>query len=259
MEKTSRGNKRKYSVPAVDIAFKILTLLSRKNYRKSKLSEIAKALSLNPTTCFRILYQLDELSIVSYDQVTKEYTLGPYLLVLGERAKEHLHDISLIKPYMERLTAETNLTATLYTRVGENRVTIIAKEEADFGVNASIGRHFSLADGAYGKCIMAHLNEEDWDYYIGLNEESKKSSKREIERIKDEFKEIKEIGYAISYGETIKGIFGVAAPILSYTNKVDMSISLVGLTAQYEKEDLIEIGLVIKEVAAEITNKIKNV
>ena len=41
-----KKKKTMYNVPAVDNAFKILTLLSRKKFSKSNLTEISKALSL---------------------------------------------------------------------------------------------------------------------------------------------------------------------------------------------------------------------
>src|SRR4051812_28487495 len=99
-----KRKKTMYNVPAVDNAFKILTLLSRKKFSKSNLTEISKALSLTPTTCFRILQQLEELSIVRFDKSSKRYSLGPYLVVLGERAKENQFDISAIIPYLESLS-----------------------------------------------------------------------------------------------------------------------------------------------------------
>ena len=80
--------KRKYSVPALENAFGILKLLSRKRFRESTVTEIANALSLSPATCYRILQSLEGLSIVRYLEDKKRYTLGPYLVVLGERAKE---------------------------------------------------------------------------------------------------------------------------------------------------------------------------
>ena len=108
--KQEKSMEKKYSVPAVNTAFKLITLLSRKRYQNSTLTEIANALSLNPTTCFRILYELQELSVVKYDQRTKRYSLGPYLVVLGERAKEHLYDLSIINSYLEKMTAQTGIT-----------------------------------------------------------------------------------------------------------------------------------------------------
>ena len=90
MEIQKEKEKKKYSVPALENAFSILKLLSRKRFQESTVTEIANALQLSPATCYRILQSLETLSIVRYLEDKKRYTLGPYLVVLGERAKEHL-------------------------------------------------------------------------------------------------------------------------------------------------------------------------
>lgn len=109
--------KTKYSVPALENAFAILSLLSRTRFRESTVTEIANALSLSPATCYRILQSLEKLSIVRYLEDKKRYTLGPYLVVLGERAKEHLDYISIIMPYLEKLTKESGMTSFLVNKI----------------------------------------------------------------------------------------------------------------------------------------------
>lgn len=249
--------KKRYSVPAVDTAFRIITLLSRKKYKSSTLTEISNTLSLNPTTGFRILYELQRLSIVKYDPKTKHYSLGVYLVVLGERAKEHLYDLSIINSYLEKMTAETGLTTFLVSRVGRNRSTIVSKVEGEnFGVNVSVGRHFDLLDGAYGKCIIAYADEEDLEHCLSLNTRFKEADSIEIEELKNELREVKKNRYAISYDETIKGIFGVAAPIINFNNQVEMSIAFVGMSAQYEEDELQPLIDLIRESADEISGKL---
>lgn len=249
--------KRKYSVPAVETAFRIITLLSRKKYNKSTLTEIANALELNPTTCFRVLHELQQLSIVKYDATVKRYTLGPYLVVLGERAKEYLHDITIINEYLEKMTAATGLTTFLVSRVGRNRSTIVSKVEGEnFGVNVSVGRHFELLDGAYGKCIIAYASEEDLAYCLPLSKRFTEADATEIDRFKKELLDVKKNGYAISYNETIKGIFGVAAPIMNFNDQVEMAIAFVGMCAQYQEDELQPLIDQIKESAQAINRRL---
>jgi DNA-binding IclR family transcriptional regulator len=250
--------KRKYSVPAVETTFRILRLLSRKRFRESTLTEIATALSISPATCFRILHLLEELSIVRYEKSAKRYTLGPYLVVLGERAKEHLNYISICMPYLESVSKQTGLTSALANQIGDNKLTFVAKVEgSDFGINVSVGRHFAITDGAYGKCFMAFMDKAERDYHLRNGEGLRTLSEEEIVSLEQELEEVKRDGYAISYGEYIKGICGVAAPIFSDDEKVEMSIALMGMTAQFNKKELHSMGLLIKSAAEEITQKIR--
>lgn len=249
--------KKKYSVPAVASAFKMITLLSRKKYQSSTLTEISNALSINPTTCYRVLYELQELSVVKYDPRNKRYTLGPYLVVLGERAKEHLFDLSLINAHLEKLTATTGITSFLVSRVGRNRSAIVSKVEGDnFGVKVSVGRHFDLADGAYGKCLIAYASPEDLEYSLQNSERISHFSKQELKGFKQELLEVKKNGYAVSYNETIKGIFGVGAPIVNFNDQVEMSIAFAGVCAQYQRDELKPLIDLISIAARDISSEL---
>ncbi|AXF55209.1 IclR family transcriptional regulator [Salicibibacter kimchii] len=252
------NGKRKYSVPAVEVAFRILTLLSRKKFSQSNLTEIANALSLQPTTCFRVLQQLREDAIVHYDKRTKQYSLGPYLVVLGERAKENSLDIAIILPYLEELSERTGLTSVLVNRIGNTRTTFVAKNEGeDFGLNVSVGRHFSIVDGAYGKCMLAYMEEEESNELLQEVQHTRSLSDDEMNRLKADLPVIRDHGYATNYGETINGVFGVAAPIFNMDDNVDMTINLLGMTAQYDEDELIPKGELLKETAERINAKIK--
>lgn len=259
MENHKTKEKRKYSVPAVENAFEILKLLSRKRFQESTVTEIANALSLSPATCYRILQSLEELSVVRYLEEKKRYTLGPYLVVLGERAKEHLDYISIIMPYLEKVTRETGMTSVLVNKISEEQLAITAKvEPGDYGVSVSVGRHYSITDGSYGMCFLAYMDKIDREYHLKHDRKGLKSFSNEVMKfVEIEIDKVKNEGFSISYGEYVKGICGIAAPIFTGKNKVEMSIAVLGLTAQYDLQELHEKALMLKGAAEEITNKIK--
>jgi DNA-binding IclR family transcriptional regulator len=258
-EKEQEKEKRKYSVPALENAFTILKLLSRKRFQESTVTEIANALSLNPATCYRILQSLEGLSIVRYLEDKKRYTLGPYLVVLGERAKEHLNYINIIMPYLEDLTKKTGMTSILVNRIAEEKLAIVAKAEAsDFGISVSVGRHFSITDGSFGMCFLAYLEKDERAKFLKHDYGLKTFTDDEILSIEQDIEKIQENGYYITYGEYMRGICGVAAPIFTNGNKVELSIELIGFVSQYEKEDLQLEGIMVKNAAEEITRKLRN-
>ena len=259
MEVEKTKGKRTYSVPALENAFAILTLLSRKRFQESTVTEIANVLSLNPATCYRILQSLEKLAIVRYLADKKRYTLGPYLVVLGERAREHLDYINIIMPYLESLTKETGMTSFLVNKISDEKVAIVAKIEAsDFGVSVSIGKHFSIIDGSFGMCFLAYMDKDLRNYYLKQERGLKSFSDEEIALMDGIIEKIKQEGFYITYGEYIKGMCGIAAPIVSSGNTVDMSISLIGSTSQYEMKDLEKRAILIKEAAYDIGKKISN-
>ena len=206
---------------------------------------------------FRILQQLEELSIVRFDKSSKRYSLGPYLVVLGERAKENQFDISAIIPYLESLSDTSGLTTFLVSRIGKKRSTIIAKSEGEaFGINVSVGRHFSVVDGSYGKCLLAFMNGEEAIDLLRTNTGLRTMSKEELQDLVNEFSLIRENGYATTYGEYIDGIVGISSPIFNNDGSVDMVISIIGFTAQLDEKKIAEMGQLIKNIGQEISFKI---
>lgn len=259
MENQKMKEKRKYSVPALENAFAILKLLSRKRFQESTVTEIANALSLNPATCYRILQSLEGLSIVRYIEDKKRYTLGPYLVVLGERAKEHLNYITTIMPYLEELTKKTGMTSILVNKIGEEKLAIVAKVEAnDFGVSVSVGRHFSITDGSFGMCFLAYMEKTEREYFLRQDRGLKSFTDEEIHFIEGEIDKIRRNGYYITYGEYIKGLCGIAAPIFTNDERVELSVELIGFASQYEKEDLHSKGIYLKQASEEISRRLRN-
>ncbi len=250
--------KQKYSVPAIENAFSILRLLSRNRFKESTITEISNALNLNPATCYRLLRVMEEMAIVRYMEEKKRYTLGPYLVVLGERAKEHLDYLMIIQPYLERLSKVTQMSAILVNKINERKLAIVSKAEAsDFGVTVSVGRHFSITDGSFGLCLLAYFDQEKRTAILKEDSGLKTYTDEDIALMEHEFEALKDRGYHITYGEYIKGVCGIAAPIFTQGDKVEMSIELIGFTSRHDKEDLEEKGLLIKEVTDEISRKLR--
>ncbi|KMY44489.1 hypothetical protein AC622_09710 [Bacillus sp. FJAT-27916] len=250
--------KQKYNVPALENAFSILRLLSRNRFKESTITEISNALNLNPATCYRLLRVMEEMAVVRYMEDKKRYTLGPYLVVLGERAKEHLDYLLIIQPYLERLAKDTQMTAILVNKINDRKLAIVSKAEAsDFGVTVSVGRHFSISDGSFGLCLLAYLDKEKRKDILHAGTGLKTYTETEIEAMEKELDTLKKRGYHITYGEYVKGLCGIAAPLLTHGDKVEMSIELIGFTSRHDKADLEGKGLLIKEAAMEISRKLK--
>ncbi|MFC4025281.1 IclR family transcriptional regulator [Oceanobacillus longus] len=255
IEGTSLADK-KYSVPAIVNAFEILKLLSRNKYKESTLTEVANAVNLTAPTCYRLLQQLKELSLVRFDNNKKRYTLGTYLVILGERAKESLDFISIIEPYLAELTRGTGLTSLLANRVDDQRLTQIAKNEGeDFGIKISIGRHFNILDGdSYGKCFLAFMNEEERDELLKNENENYRL------KVVTELNDYKSYGFSWSYSKgnrsRFPGIFGVSSPIYLEKGRLELCVSVVGMTAQFTEEEVIKtIGPQVKLIADQINQE----
>ncbi|WP_417414620.1 IclR family transcriptional regulator [Hoeflea sp.] len=249
--------KRKYLVPSVETSFKILKLLSSSQHRESTLTQIAKELSINVSTCFRILQVLEEMSVVHYNKRTKQYTLGSYLVILGERAKEYMSYIRLCRPYLEDISRKTGLTSVLIQRIRPSKLAYVDKVDgSDFSINITVGKRFDVADGSFGMCFVAHMNEADRKLYLEANNVFKQKNPEEKDEYLRRVNQVKEQGYAITYGDFSKGIFGLSAPVFNEEGEVILTISAFGATTVSQREDLESIGEIVKAAAADASRKL---
>ena len=257
MPETEKKQKRKYSVPAVETSFKILRLLSTEQFRESTLTEIANAIGANPSTCFRVLHLLEELSVVHYNKRTKRYTLGPYLVILGERAKEFMDYIKICKPYLERVRNHTGLTTVLIQRVSRTRLASIDKIDGkEFSLNVSLGRRYGIGEGSFGMCFIAHLDTEKRLEYLQHSKVFQQKTEEEKAEFLRRLDQVKEQGYAITYGDFTPGVFGLAAPIFNEERDVILAISSFGYTASLKREQLVPMAEFIRDVANEVSRKL---
>lgn len=243
----------KYESPSVNKAASILNFLSRYKYSSSTLGEISTSLSINKSTCLRILKSLEEEKFVSYNSRTKQYSLGSYLVVLGSRAYELTKYLNLSKLFLERLVDSTSLTSVLFERVNQDRLVLISKEEPkkDLRVNISIGSKFPLTDVSYGMWILAYMEEEERSIYLskGLRKVTPYTIVETDEYLL-RLKKAKEDGYIVSFEEYVKGVVAISAPIFNHNSEVDLVIGCLGFSSMTTCE-IDKAASIVKETAKE--------
>lgn len=258
MEK--HNQKEKAEVPALESAIKILEYLSRYKNKERSLSQISKNLSINKSTCHRILKLLNYYRFVSLDEDSKQYNLGSYLIILGSRALDLIDYLKLAKPYLKWVCDQTKLTSVLLEPVAHDRLMYVAKEEPDLPdntvqVTVKLGQHFPLTSASFGKCYLAFIEEEKMDDIIQKVNFKQFTDKSitDLETFKKSLNEVRLNGYAVSYEEHTPGVFGVAAPIFDPYGNITMVIACVGLASGVNKDYLSFCGEKLKEASNMIT------
>ncbi len=244
-------------VPAVESAVRILEYLSRYKHRSSSLSDISKSLSINKSTCHRILKVLAHYHIVVCDEETKHYSLGSYLIALGTRASEFTDYLEISKPVLKWLCSETQQTCVLLEPISNNKLMYVAKEEANLPVRVTvnIGQQFPLTGASFGKCFLAFMEDSKAEQLIKHNGFKQFTSKSitNISQFKQEIQRIRLQGYAQSYEEHTPGVYGIAAPIFDAHCSVNMVIGCVGLSHLLGSRSIDDYGSQVVEASRKIT------
>ncbi|HEV2457308.1 MAG TPA: IclR family transcriptional regulator [Ktedonobacterales bacterium] len=245
-----------YHVPSVALAAQALKLLSRHKYKCCSLKVIAEKLEASPTTCLRVLRTLEHEGFVRFDQATKMYSLGPYLIPLGNRAAELNDAITRASHEIKRIAALTGLTTGLLQRWDDRLVYIASAEPPAENVRLSIsvGQATPLASGAHGRCFLAFDDEAEWQRFIaaGLRPITQATITDPNHFVKA-LREVRRNGYAVSHGEFNPGFSAVDVPIFGKTGRVELVISCMCVTAQLDDERLAAVVKLLRATARKLS------
>ncbi|MCL6612003.1 MAG: IclR family transcriptional regulator [Peptococcaceae bacterium] len=254
---------QKSAVPSVEYAIKILDFLSRFKNRKSSLAEISRALAISKSTCLRILRVLRHYGLVYYDEETRKYSLGEYLVVLGSRAADFSDRLAVCRPHLAALCRKTGLTCVLVGPAPQNRLMYVAKEEPDVDVriNVTVGQYFPITGASFGKCFLAFMDEEEAGRVIS-EAGIKQFTSRTITNL-DEFKKnlqaVRRLGYAYSFEEHTQGVSALAAPVFDSGGKVVLVAACLGTPALLNESNMQGIRDAVLDAAGRMTRDLGGV
>ncbi|WP_461186832.1 IclR family transcriptional regulator [Arthrobacter sp. Z4-13] len=128
--------------------------------RPQRLSDLARACGMSLPTTLRILRVLQDFGMVS--QTDKSYRIGPAVL---PAARSYLENDPLVvssRPILQQLATQTGLTASLYTRLGFERILVARVDgEAPLRYDLPLGKRLPLTLGAAGKILLASAPVEE--------------------------------------------------------------------------------------------------
>lgn len=249
-----------YRVPSVALAAQTLKLLSRHKYKSCSLKDIADKLNASPTTCLRVLRTLEQEDFVHYDPETKRYSLGPYLIPLGNRAAELNDAFTRAASEIKRVASLTGLTTALVQRWDDRLVYIATAGAAPEDtrrtrLSISAGQPAPLTNGAHGRCFLAYDDEPEWQRHIAaglpaLTPDSITDPQRFIEALR----EVRRNGYAVSHGEYRMGMSAVDVPIFDKTGRVDLVMTCIYVTSQVDAASLSDVISVLRAASRKLSD-----
>ncbi|MCW1250235.1 IclR family transcriptional regulator [Acaricomes phytoseiuli] len=200
-------------------------------------ADTAAELGLHRSIVYRILRTLEDHDLVSRD-ASGRYCPGPGLAVLARSVARDLQ--SAAAPRLQHIAKTLGITAFLAVQEGEDCVTLLAEEPHHTGITTVAqrpGSRHPLSSGAPGIALQSMLSESAWEQlHPGLP-------------YRQESREARERGYAVSHDEVIAGLRSVAAPIRA-SNQRAAAIAVVYLSTEHSEA---VIGELLRETAEQIT------
>ncbi|ANG64411.1 IclR family transcriptional regulator [Marinobacterium aestuarii] len=215
--------------------------------------DIARQLSINPSTCFNILRTLVVEDVVDFNPMSKRYSAGAGLARLVEQLVTQGQRVQLAKPLLQNLAAQQRVTVTLWRRVGPDRIVIVssAASPADVRIDMAEGQRLPMLMGASGRLFATQVNLDDPDIQANF-ERIRWARPLSFTAYREEVRLAAERGWAMDDGHFSIGILAVAAPVYSASGSIDFTVSAVMFRGQRDPEGIEELGAALIEFCAEV-------
>ena len=202
-------------------------------------TQVARDLGINPSTCFNLLKTLVHERLVGFDPTTKTYYVSIGVLSLAQGALDREAHIRLLHPEIQRIALSYNIGVNLWQAIDDDRVLVVDRAEPNtpLAISRGIGQRLPIFSGAFGRCFAA------W------SDLPKSSIERRYNRIRQsrpmlfedwysEVEKTRENGYAMDRGHFTRGITSVAVPILDAEDRAILAVSAIGISEQIEQSTL---------------------
>ena len=198
-------------------------------------TQIARELKLNPSTCFNLLRTLVHEGLASFDTTTKTYALSLGVVALAQGALDRESHIRILHPELERLAVRFGVAMNLWQVIEADRVLLVDRAEPVAAIQTSmrIGQRLPMLVGALGRCFAAYSN-------LSRAELKRRFSKIRLARPIDfddwmaEVNQVRDAGYAVDEGYFSPGITTLAVPIRESDGAPRLAVSAIAIAAQLD-------------------------
>lgn len=246
------------TVLTVSRAFKILEILSFTPWQG--VSELARSLSCQKSTVFRLLNTLKNEGFVIQDTETEKYSLSLKLFSLGANTVNNLDVIQAARPVITRLSQASTETIHLCT-VDNDQIVYLQKIESlhslQVNMMSRIGQSTPFYCTGVGKVLLAYQPEEKIQGYLHNTVFTCYTDHTITEKdaLLAELEAIREKGYACDNEEHELGVRCVAAPIFNQAGTIIAALSVSGPTVRICDEKMAEIRELVLLAARDISTQ----
>ena len=216
-------------------AFAVLESISATD--AATIDSISEGTGIPRSTVHRILQALQAEGVVRR-HAKQGYALTPKLLSLGLRGIAERSVLDAAIPVMRELNEQTKETISLNVLNGYERVCIYRIEGTQpITRSVRIGANAPLFVGSAGKVIAAGLTPRERERILARYMDQGIFKQEELPNLLRAVEEARELGYAISIGERVKGSASLAVPLKDVMGNVMASLSVATLESRLTPEN----------------------
>lgn len=249
-EKLSRRDDASY-LQTVGRALLILEMFRQEN--TLSLPTIASRLGVGKTVAYRLVHTLTAEGFLLQDPLTKQYSLGEQVLLLGfctvqrQDVKRIAHD--LLWNFHERTKISTYLTIPCMNH--SLCIDRVVSDNTGRMSSVFVGGVYPLYRGASNRVLLAFSSPKFQSRYLsGLELQGEEKTKLE-----EDLKQARARGYDLTRNRLTEGLFAVGFPIYNSANQLVAGLSVGGVNNSDRPDAVDQCVQEGRQLAVEINNK----
>ncbi|MGE0240953.1 MAG: IclR family transcriptional regulator [Parvibaculaceae bacterium] len=219
------------------------------------LTVISRRLGIPKATALRILRALEERRYVFRNPHDGSYSLSFGVLALAQRYLAEFEILTILRPVLAELAAETGETAH-FGVLQETEVVYLDIAESPQRVRAYVlrGDNIPAHCVAAGKAILAHAERSKLEHFLAADR-ARLTPATIVDRDQflDELEQTRRRGYALNMGEWMPDVTGVSAPVFSRIELVAGAVGVAGPISRLDLARAHHVGEIVRRYAAKIS------
>lgn len=221
-------------------------------------ADLATATGLPKPTIVRLLSVLTSRSFVEHVPDSDRYRLGVKSLEIGSAYLQSTSLEAEAKPIMQRLADRTNQTANLgiLDRFDVVHVQVVAPDRP-VRFWAEVGKREDAYLSGLGKVLLAGLEEPVFTRYLA-QPRAAKTAKTLVDAgdLRRDIEQTRARGYGLDDEESNPGVRCVAAPVRDRTGRIVAAMSISGVRAEFEHDQMSRYIADVTQAAADISARL---
>ncbi|MDY6945498.1 MAG: IclR family transcriptional regulator [Pseudomonadota bacterium] len=212
---------------------------------------IARELTLAPSSCFKILKQLQRADFVDFDERSKCYSLGVGAIELARRALDPNKAFSIIRPRLDQVADQFAVAIGFWRGISHSRIVLAGFVEGNspMRIHMSVGQRLPMLMGAVGRAIAANLGLGEMELRREFGR-LRWQSQPKFEDYVAQVEEARRRGFAVDRDNFATGVTTVAVAIHDSVGAVSYGLSGIMFSGQCDEESIVRVGEALVDVAA---------
>lgn len=245
------------------LVYGVLNLLEIfcKNCYPLGITELSNILIEGKSSIFNYIKILEDLEFIEQDSESKKYRLTTKLLELVNESLKCYYGRTDISKYLKTITEKTGECCYFGIKNSKNRIVYVDRclNDSMIAINTNLGDSPLPHCTAHGKALLAFLDIEDIEAIIkeGL-EKFTEYTITDRQKLLEELRKIRELGYAMDNEERENGFRCIAAPVFNSKKEVIGAIGISALVQKLPESKVKDYAEIIKNVANKLSISIGN-